>query len=90
MSAWRLNGFEELYETVGTGGGAGRPEGSLLGLAAAHAVHVVHRDYKAANVLVESNGNSKLISPVIDLSFTVRPSNVRPGTTIRVTERFAR
>jgi hypothetical protein len=36
-------------------------KGSLLGLAAAHAVRVVHRDYKPANVLVEVNGNSKLI-----------------------------
>jgi hypothetical protein len=36
-------------------------KGSLLGLAAAHAAHVVHRDYKPANVLVESSGNSKLI-----------------------------
>jgi Protein kinase domain len=36
-------------------------KGSLLGLAAAHAVRVVHRDYKPANVLVEGNGNSKLI-----------------------------
>jgi serine/threonine protein kinase len=33
-------------------------KGSLLGLAAAHAVRVVHRDYKPANVLVEGNGNS--------------------------------
>jgi serine/threonine protein kinase len=36
-------------------------KGSLQGLAAAHAVHVVHRDYKPANVLVESSGNSKLV-----------------------------
>ncbi|TQM67692.1 serine/threonine protein kinase [Actinomadura hallensis] len=36
-------------------------KGSLLGLAAAHAVGVVHRDYKPANVLVLDNGQSKLI-----------------------------
>lgn len=36
-------------------------KGSLLGLAAAHAVGVVHRDYKPGNVLVQDNGQSKLI-----------------------------
>ncbi|WP_433477333.1 serine/threonine-protein kinase [Spirillospora sp. CA-142024] len=36
-------------------------KGSLLGLAAAHAVGVVHRDYKPANVLVQDDGQSRLI-----------------------------
>jgi eukaryotic-like serine/threonine-protein kinase len=34
--------------------------GSLLGLAAAHARGVVHRDYKPGNVLVDGAGDSKL------------------------------
>lgn len=36
-------------------------KGSLLGLAAAHSVDIVHRDYKPANVIVTQEGGSKLI-----------------------------
>jgi len=35
-------------------------KGSLLGLAAAHALGIVHRDYKPENVLVDTAGSSKL------------------------------
>jgi hypothetical protein len=35
-------------------------KGSLLGLAAAHALGIVHRDYKPENVLVDAQGTSRL------------------------------
>ena len=55
-----------LHEMI-TRQGATSPEsalvvlkGSLLGLAAAHRLGIVHRDYKPENVLVDRAGNSKL------------------------------
>jgi serine/threonine protein kinase len=55
-----------LHDMISRQGPAG-PEsalavlkGSLLGLAAAHAMNVVHRDYKPENVLVDAAGDSKL------------------------------
>ncbi|MFD2349429.1 serine/threonine-protein kinase [Nonomuraea ferruginea] len=36
-------------------------KGSLQGLAAAHAMGIVHRDYKPENVIVQGDGASKLV-----------------------------
>jgi len=61
-----VNGVS-LYQMIKQQGPAG-PEAaltvlkdSLLGLASAHALGIVHRDYKPENVLVDDEGTSKLV-----------------------------
>jgi serine/threonine protein kinase/beta-lactam-binding protein with PASTA domain len=68
--------------TVLEAGGATSPEaaltvlkGSLLGLAHAHSVGVVHRDYKPENVLVSPEGSSKLV----DFGIAVRSGTATGG-----------
>lgn len=57
-------------------------QGGARGLAAAHAQHVVHRDFKPDNVLVRSDG----VAQVLDFGFAITASSTRSATEGRPTE----